>query len=156
LLAAVPFIQHSGSAIIATAATGMIYMSYFLCNIAILRARASGWPTTSAPFRLGRWGMAVNILGLIYGGAMLVNFAWPRVASNPKPNQTAGLLDFHIDFLNKIPILWTVFVFIVLVGVIYYLAVGRRKEFPPATAPAGDAAPLVPAAPPGPPAQREG
>src|SRR5215468_2195615 len=156
LLAAVPFIQYSGVAIIAIAATGMIYMSYFLCNIAILRARAGGWPRTSAPFRLGRWGMAINILGLIYGGAMLVNFAWPRVASNPKPNQTAGLLDFHIDFLNKIPILWTVFVFIVVVGVIYYLAVGRRKEFAPVIAPAGDDAPLVSAAPPGPPAQSEG
>jgi amino acid transporter len=155
VLAAVPFIQYSGAGIIAIAATGMIYMSYFLCNIAILRARAGGWPRTSAPFRLGRWGMVVNIVGLIYGGAMLVNFAWPRVASNPKPNQTAGLLNFHIDFLNKIPILWTVFVFIVVVGGIYYLAVGRRKEFAPVVAPAGDDAPLVQAAPPGPAAQPE-
>ena len=106
-------------------------------------------PRTSAPFRLGRWGMAVNIVGLIYGGAMLINFAWPRAASNPKPNQTAGALNFHIDFLNKIPILWTVFVFVVVVGAIYYLAVGRRKEFAPVIAPAGDDAPLVAAAPPG-------
>jgi amino acid transporter len=156
LLAAVPFIQYSGVAIIAIAATGMIYMSYFLCNIAILRARAGGWPKTKAPFRLGSWGILVNILGLLYGGAMLINFAWPRIASNPKPDQTAGLLDFHIDFLNKIPILWTVFVFVVLVGVIYYLAVGRRKEFAPVIAPAGDDAPLVSAGPPGPAAEPEG
>jgi amino acid transporter len=156
LLAAVPFIQYSGVAIIAIAATGMIYMSYFLCNTAILRARAGGWPKTKAPFRLGRWGMVVNILGLIYGGAMLVNFAWPRIASNPKPNQTGGLLNFHIDFLNKIPILWTVFVFVVVLGVIYYLAVGRRKEFAPVIAPAGDDAPLVSARPPGPAAPPEG
>jgi len=156
VLAAVPFIQYSGVAIIAIAATGMIYMSYFLCNIAILRARAGGWPRTKAPFRLGSWGMVVNIVGLIYGGAMLINFAWPRAASNPKPDQTGGLLNFHIDFLNKIPILWTVFVFIVLIGVIYYLAVGRRKEFAPVIAPAGDDAPLVQAAPPGPVAPPEG
>ena len=156
VLAAVPFIQYSGAGIIAIAATGMIYMSYFLCNIAILRARAGGWPRTKAPFRLGSWGMVVNIVGLIYGGAMLINFAWPRAASNPKPDQTGGLLNFHIDFLNKIPILWTVFVFIVLIGVIYYLAVGRRKEFAPVIAPAGDDAPLVQAAPPGPVAPPEG
>jgi amino acid transporter len=156
VLAAVPFIQYSGAGIIAIAATGMIYMSYFLGNIAILRARATGWPKTSAPFRLGGWGMVVNIVGLIYGGAMLINFAWPRAASNPKPDQTGGLLDFHIGFLNKIPILWTVFVFIVLLGVIYYLAVGRRKEFAPVIAPAGDDAPLVSAAPPGPAAPPEG
>jgi amino acid transporter len=156
VLAAVPFIQYSGAGIIAIGATAMIYFSYFMGNIAILRARAAGWPRTKAPFRLGGWGMLVNIVGLIYGGAMLINFAWPRAASNPKPNQTAGLLDFHIDFLNKIPILWTVFVFIVVVGAIYYFAVGRRKEFAPIIAPAGDDAPLVQAAPPGPAAQPEG
>jgi hypothetical protein len=69
---------------------------------------------------------------------MLINFAWPRVASNPKPNQTNGLLDFHINFLNKIPILWTVAIFIVLVGTIYYLVRGRTKTFAPVVAPAGD------------------
>jgi amino acid transporter len=156
VLAAVPFLQYSGAGIIAIAATGMIYMSYFLGNIAILRARAGGWPKTKAPFRLGSWGMVVNILGLIYGGAMLINFAWPRAASNPKPNQTGGLLDFHIDFLNKIPILWTVFVFIVVVGVIYYFAAGRRKEFAPVISPSADDPPLVSATPPTQATQPEG
>jgi amino acid transporter len=156
VLAAVPFIQYSGAGIIAIAATGMIYMSYFLGNIAILRARAGGWPKIKAPFHLGGWGMVVNILGLIYGGAMLINFAWPRAASNPKPSQTGGLLDFHLDFLNKIPILWTVFVFIVVLGTIYYLAVGRRKEFAPVISPAADDPPLVAAAPPTQAAQPEG
>src|SRR6266568_4797073 len=145
VLAAVPFLQYSGAGIIAIAATGMIYMSYFLGNIAILRARLGGWPKTSAPFKLGTWGLAVNVLGLLYGGAMLVNFAWPRAASDPTPNQTVAplTLNFHIGFLNKIPILWTVFVVIALIGTIYYAVVGRTKEFAPIVAPAGDDAPLV-------------
>ena len=145
VIAAIPFIQYSGAGIIAIAATGTIYISYFLGNIIILRARARGWPKTTAPFRLGRWGMLVNILALVYGGAMIINFAWPRAVpfTNPKPNQSGGLLNFHIGFLNDIPILWTVFVFIFLIGAIYYLAVGRRKEFAPVIAPAGDDAPLV-------------
>jgi amino acid transporter len=145
VIAAIPFLQYSGAGIIAIAATGTIYFSYFLGNIVILRARARGWPRTKAPFRLGRWGMLVNILALIYGGAMIINFAWPRAVpfTNPKPSQSGGLLDFHIGFLNDIPILWTVFVFIVLIGVIYYLAAGRKKEFAPVIAPAGDDAPLV-------------
>jgi hypothetical protein len=41
-----------------------------------------------------------------------------------------------------------VFLFIVIVGVIYYLAAGRRKEFAPVVAPEGDDAPLVPGAAP--------
>jgi amino acid transporter len=134
VISAIPFIQFSGAGTIAIAATAMIYLSYFLGNLAIMGARLRGWPKTSAPFRLGRWGPVVNIVGLAYGGAMLVNFAWPRAASNPTPKQS-GLLDFHVGFLNGIPILWTVLLFILLVGVIYYLVTGRTKNFVPVTAP---------------------
>jgi amino acid transporter len=144
VLAAVPFVKYSGAGIIAIAATGMIYLSYFLGNLVIMRARLRGWPKTSAPFRLGRWGLLVNIVALIYGGAMLINFAWPRPASNPKPNQTAGLLSFGWSWLNGIPILWTVVVFIAVIGLIYFLVAGRNKQFAPVIAPAGDDAPLVP------------
>ncbi len=141
-IAAIPFIQYSGAGIVAIAATGMIYLSYFLGNIVIMRARTRGWPRLAAPFKLGRWGMLVNIVALIYGGAMLVNFAWPRPASNPKPNQTSGLL--HLNFLDGVPILWTVVIFIALIGAVYYLAVGRRKTFPPVVSPsADDDAPLA-------------
>jgi amino acid transporter len=139
-IAAIPFWQYSGAGIIAIAATGMIYLSYFLGNIVIMRARVRGWPKTSAPFRLGRWGLLVNVVALIYGGAMLVNFAWPRAASNPKPNQTNGLL--HLNFLDGVPILWTVVIFIALIGAVYYLVVGRRKEFALVLAPSGDDEPL--------------
>ncbi|HTS96682.1 MAG TPA: APC family permease [Streptosporangiaceae bacterium] len=138
VISAIPFLKYAGVAIIAIAATGMIYLSYFLGNLVILRARARGWPKTSAPFRLGRWGMLVNILGLVYGGAMLINFAWPRIASNPEPSQTGGLLSFGLDFLNKIPILWTVAIGIALIGAIYYLIAGRTKAFAAVTAPSPD------------------
>ncbi|HEY2638564.1 MAG TPA: APC family permease, partial [Streptosporangiaceae bacterium] len=145
VLSAIPFIQFSGAGTIAIAATAMIYLSYFLGNLAIMRARLQGWPKTDAPFKLHRWGLVINIVGLLYGGAMLVNFAWPRAASNPTPKQS-GLLNFHVGFLNGIPILWTVLVFIVLVGAIYYLVVGRVKQFAPVTAPAGEPIPAEEAA----------
>jgi amino acid transporter len=140
LVAAIPFIQFSGAGIIAIAATGMIYFAYFAGGLAILMARLKGWPKTSAPFKLGRWGVLLNIVGLLYGVAMLINFAWPRAASNPTPTQSGVL---HLGFLNGIPILWTVFVVILLIGAIYYGAVGRSKEFAPVVAPAADDAPLV-------------
>ena len=142
VLSAIPFIQFSGAGIIAIAASGMIYLSYFLGNLVIMRARLRGWPKTRSPFRLGVWGPIVNAIGLLYGGAMLVNFAWPRAASNPEPNQTviagAQSLDFHIGFLNKIPILWTVVIVIVLIGAIYYLVAGRNKDIAPVISPSPD------------------
>ncbi len=80
----------------------------------------------------------VNVLGLLYGGSMLGNFAWPRVASNPEPRQTGGLLSLGLGFLNRIPILWTVAIVIALIGAIYYLLVGRTKTIAPVTAPSPD------------------
>ena len=56
-----------GAGIIAIAATGMIYLSYFLGGIMIMRARARGWPKVGAPFRLGRWGLLVDMVALLYG-----------------------------------------------------------------------------------------
>jgi hypothetical protein len=129
VLAAVPFLRYSGAVTVAIAATGMIYLSYFPGNLVIMRARLRGWPRTRAPFRLGRWGPVVNVLALLYGGAMLVNFAWPRAISNPKPDQTAGALSLGLSFLNRIPILWTLVLGIAVIGVIYYLAAGRRQPF---------------------------
>jgi amino acid transporter len=136
LLSAVPFLKYSGAGTIAIAATGMIYLSYFLGNIVIMAARTRGWPKVSAPFRLGRWGLLVNAVALLYGGSMLVNFAWPRIASNPEPRQVG--LSYGISFLNKIPILYTVAIGIAVIGAIYYLITGRRKAFAPVTAPSGD------------------
>jgi urea carboxylase system permease len=143
VLAAVPFAKYSGAATIAIAATGMIYLSYFLGNLVIMRARLRGWPKTKAPFRLGRWGLVVNVVALLYGGAMLVNFAWPRAISNPKPDQTNGALSLGLSFLNKIPILWTVVVGIAVIGAIYYLAAGRRQPFAPVIPPPEETAPAV-------------
>ena len=36
---------------------GLIYLSYFLCNLGVLNARRGGWPRQPAWFNLGRWGM---------------------------------------------------------------------------------------------------
>ncbi|HVA52085.1 MAG TPA: amino acid permease [Acidimicrobiales bacterium] len=130
VVAAIPMLKYAGAGIVAIAATAMIYLSYFLGNVAILYARSHGWPKAHAPFRLGRWGMLVNVLALAWGGAMLVNFAWPRAASNPEPNQTGGLLDLGLHWLNKIPILYTVLAFVLIVGTLYYAASARRHAAP--------------------------
>src|SRR5438132_136191 len=115
------------SVIGAIAATGMIYLSYLIGNFALLRARLRGWPTKKAPFSLGRWGIPLSVLALAWGGGMLVNFAWPRAASNPTPNQTALALNFHWHWLNNRPVFWTVLVVVAAVGSVYFVLVQRTK-----------------------------
>jgi urea carboxylase system permease len=127
LLAAIPMIQYAGVAIIAIAATGMIYLSYLIGSFALLRARLNGWPKTKAPFSLGKWGLPTTILALIYGGAMLINIAWPRAATNPRPDPEAPALNFHWGWLNGLPVLWSVLGVIVVVGGIYYVLVQRKR-----------------------------
>jgi urea carboxylase system permease len=127
VLAFIPMLQYAGAGIIAIAATGMIYLAYFVGNIALLRARLRGWPRAKAPFSLGRWGVPVNLLALAWGGGMLINFAWPRLATNPTPAQTGLGLNFHWNWLNHRPVLWTVVVVITLVGSAYFFLVQRRS-----------------------------
>ena len=127
ILAGIPFIQFAGVAIIAIAATGMIYLSYLIGNLALLRARLNGWPRVKAPFSLGKWGLPINILAIAWGGGMLVNMMWPRVATNPRPKELPGTLNFHWHWLNSQPVLWTVLAVILIVGGIYYALVQRTK-----------------------------
>jgi amino acid transporter len=157
-LAAIPFIQFAGAAVIAVGATASIYFSYLLGNLAFMRARMKGWPKTKAPFSLGGWGKVVNVVAILWGVAMLLNFLTPspvnsafdpkaegasymRIISNPKPIQTDyyvegdQLVDFKIDFLNKIPVIWTVFSLIAIIGAIYYFAVQKKKPFEPVRPP---------------------
>jgi hypothetical protein len=40
---------------------------------------------------------------------------------------TVQLLNFHVTFLDNIPVLWTVFGTILLIGAAYYFGVQRKK-----------------------------
>jgi len=138
VLAGLPLVYYAGAATIAIGATGMIYLSYILGNIAILLARFRGWPKESAPFRLGSWGTIVNILGLLWGVAMEINFLWPRDASvggqNPPlsalPNITVP------DFLSHIPVYEFTLGVIILVGLVYWAIAQRSAPETPTVQPA--------------------
>jgi amino acid transporter len=137
-LAALPMLYYAGAATIAIGATGMIYLSYILGNLAILAARLRGWPKEDAPFKLGSWGVPINIAGLLWGVAMEVNFLWPRNApaggQNPPlsalPNVTLP------GFLQNIPIYEFTLGIIVLVGLVYWAIAQRRSTSSATIAPA--------------------
>jgi len=144
VLAGLQLVYYTGAALIAIGATGMIYLSYILGNIAILLARFRGWPEEKAPFSLGSWGTIVNILGLVWGVAMEVNFLWPRDFSaggqNPPlsvlPNFSGtGALGIQGP-LGSLPIYETTLAIILLVGVIYYLGWQRKPGTSPTIKPA--------------------
>ena len=75
ILAAIPFIVSDSPLVLAVGATGLIYTSYFLCNLGVFLARTKGWPHKDAWFKLGSWGTIINILALVWGGLMIINFA---------------------------------------------------------------------------------
>ena len=134
VLAGLPLIYYAGAGAIAIGATGMIYLSYILGNIAILIARFRGWPKESAPFKLGQWGTIVNILALVWGISMEINFLWPRNAAagaqNPPvstlPNVTIG------SPIGDLPLYEFTLGLILLVGVIYYVLAQRNAPETPA------------------------
>ena len=138
VLAALPLVYYAGAGIIAIGATGMIYLSYILGNIAILGARLRGWPKESTPFKLGSWGTIVNVLALGWGIAMEINFLWPRNASvggqNPPlsalPNVTIG------SPIGDIPVFEFTLGLILLVGAVYYFIAQRNAADTPAIQPA--------------------
>ncbi|MFI1617498.1 APC family permease [Streptomyces lydicus] len=60
----------------------MIYLAYLLVTAPMLVARVRGrWtPADGGRFTLGRWGLPVNVLAVLWGAGMIVNLAWPRDA----------------------------------------------------------------------------
>lgn len=59
----------------------MIYLAYLLVTLPMLVRRLRGrWQPAEGHFSLGRFGLPVNVLAVLWGLAMSVNLAWPRAA----------------------------------------------------------------------------
>jgi len=122
----------------------MIYIAYLLVTGPMLLARLRGrWRSEDAPegyFSLGRWGLLVNVLAVVWGFAMALNLAWPRSSIY---NATEP---FHW-YLK-----WGAFLFVGVVmlgGFAYYWFVQRHKTGTLAAhALAAPGAPDAPTAPP--------
>jgi urea carboxylase system permease len=138
VLASLPLIYYAGVGLIAIGATGMIYLSYILGNIAILIARQRGWPKDSAPFKLGSWGTIINVLGLVWGISMFVNFLWPRGSSNPPVSSLPNLPSWlgQGTLPGGVPLFEATLGVILVVGLIYWLVAQRGAPDTPAIKPA--------------------
>jgi urea carboxylase system permease len=61
----------------------MIYLAYLLVTVPMLSSRLRGeWPPEGAKakgyFSLGKLGLPINILAVVWGAGMAINLAWPR------------------------------------------------------------------------------
>jgi urea carboxylase system permease len=151
VIAAIPFFLTDSPGLLATGATGLIYLSYLMCNIGILVARFRGWPHRQAWFNLGGWGIVVNILAIVYGAIMTLNFAiwqdpniWGNFAANrnlTNPSLTAITSGGEpISWMPDIPFYEGTVILILVAGAIYYVATQlRRTEAPEADRATGEA-----------------
>jgi len=132
VLAAIPFLVSTAIGVIVTSATGLIYLSYFMNNVASLDARLKGWPRVKAPFSLGRWGVLINVLALIYGGLMIINFLWfgglRNVYTNPALNSvyTSWASIPVLNIIGVIPIFEFALILLFVIGAIYWFGYKRR------------------------------
>ncbi|MEA2545366.1 MAG: hypothetical protein QOI09_639 [Chloroflexota bacterium] len=142
VLAAIPILVVGplGGFTLSIAATGLIYLSYLLCNIGVMVARFRGWPRTPAWFNLGRWGKLVNIIAILYGGLMLLNIAiWKdpglfgdfggdgRAITNPTIDGFIKPFGNAINGMPSWPIFETLVIAILLIGAIYYAVSVRGR-----------------------------
>jgi len=116
LLSMVPLLFVQQIPVLIAAITFMILVPYFLVLASMIRRRLGGWPTASAPFKLGAWGMPLAIIGVVWVGFVAVDAAWPRAATNPN--------------LGPFPILEEAFVVTAVLGALWwFLALrGRVKQ----------------------------
>jgi len=140
VLAAIPIlvIGPLGGFVLSIAATGLIYLSYFLCNLGVLNARRKGWPREKAWFNLGRWGMIINIAALVWGGLMIINIGlWTdtslfgnfggdgRAFTNPFLNSFLKPFGQEVSGMPAWPVFETLVGVIVILGAIYYVIAVR-------------------------------
>jgi urea carboxylase system permease len=82
LAAALLLVNVSNAALFTTIASVcimLLYLAYLMVTLPLLvRRLRGGMPAERGLFSLGRWGVVVNGLAVVWGALMAVNLGWPR------------------------------------------------------------------------------
>ena len=92
-----------------------IYLSFLLTVIGALIARARGW-VPEGRFQMGKWGMTVTVLAIIYLALMLINVVAPTGLTSPRGY-------FNLDWITLV-----VMAVVALVGLVLFLISKPEKE----------------------------
>jgi urea carboxylase system permease len=111
LAAALIFLTQVEAVLVAVTVV-LIYLAYGICTASALVARLRGWPSTPAAFSLGRGGLVINALAVLWGAGMIVNLAWYR--------PTAGAPAYLNLAMLFVPA-------IIIIGAIYYYGFQQRR-----------------------------
>ena len=89
----------------------MIYLAYLMVTGPLLKKRLQGqWPPADLKeggyFTMGRWGLPVNILAVVWGIGMAINLAWPRVAVYGEPWYFTWGAFLYIGIIVGAGLLW--------------------------------------------------
>lgn len=89
----------------------MIYLAYLMVTLPMLVRRFKGdWPPadlkTGGYFTMGRWGVWINLLAVLWGGGMALNLAWPREAVYGTPWFNTWGAFVYIGFILGAGLLW--------------------------------------------------
>jgi len=69
--------------VVVDAVAGLLLSTYLITAGAPLPQRLRGWPKRPSPFRLGKWGLPLTVIGLFWVAIALTVTAWPRDITNP-------------------------------------------------------------------------
>ncbi len=123
LIAALILVVNVGQPKIFTVLTSiaviMIYLAYLMVTAPLLMKRLRGqWPPADLAaggyFTMGRWGLLVNVVAVLWGAGFALNLAWPREAV------------YGLPWYNT----WGAFVYIAVIlgsGLIWYALRGRHQ-----------------------------
>ena len=113
------FLADALTAIVSSAIVA-IYAAFQMIVIGALAARLRGWHP-GGRFTLGRWGLTVNVAGILYGVSAILDLLWPRTPDSP----------WYVNYSLSVSV-----AVMVICGVLY-MVLGRPYDR--GTAPAGDA-----------------
>jgi hypothetical protein len=83
ILSFIPILIITRITVVVDADAGLLLATYLITAGVSLPRRLHGWPGRPAPFRLGRWGVPLTVIGLVWVGFALTVTAWPRDITNP-------------------------------------------------------------------------